>query len=427
MKLRVFPYFSFWAYYFLLMVIYHLEIKKYFYWTLIAGKLDDDFDFSFTRMLFTLILFAIDLKLLISKRSSGFIYAVGTVFFLILTTPSLVAYTSGAIYPTKLLLLHQLFFFTLMLIGDIKIDFDRIPTINRNQAIWLFFLTTIVCTIPYLIAYGPHINLKNILLINVYETRSKVAGITNPYFGYTYSLFTKIIIPLLLVFSLERKNRLLTIISIAFLVLFYLFGAHKSVYLGTLFILIFYRFSYDSMVRKMVLAVNVLIVLCLFLALFSSDFLWILTIRRVMFTPTLLDICYFDFFEGNPIFWSESFLGSLIDYPYDIRSTNLIGKTYFNRVEVSANNGLISDGYVNANTLGVLINILLVSGYFMVLNNVGLPSRYFGLYFRVALSFISSSLITVFVTHGAIVLLVISIFILGVRKSKTLRPNNSSP
>lgn len=407
-----------WVYYVLLTLLYHLEVKHYFYWDNIANKLDGSFDFSLSRFLLSTVIFTLNIRGLISKRSRGFIYPIATVFMLLLTVPSLIAYTSKSMYPTKLLLFHQILFWSLLMIGSLKFKSPiNLPTLKRKQAIWLFLGVTLIGIIPYLISYGPYLNLKNLLLVDVYKTRAQVAGISNPYFGYSYSLFTKIIIPLLLVFSLEVKNRLLVVVSVVFLVLFYMFGAHKSVYLGIIFILIFYKFSYKEIVKKMLFFLNILVALALILSFFSMDYLWILTIRRIQFIPSLLDICYLDFFKGTPIYWSESILGSIIDYPYDIRSTRLIGEGYFGRLDMSANNGLISDGYMNANTFGVLINIFLVSIFFMILNNLRLPSKYFGLYFRVVLSFISSSLITVFVTHGAIFLLLISIVVLRKRKS----------
>lgn len=406
-----------WLYYAFLSILYHLEVKHYFYWVNIANKMDGVFDFSFSRFLFATILFALNVRGLVSKKSNGLIYPIATVFLVLLTVPSLIAYTSKSMYPTQLLIFHQLLFWSLLVIGSLEFKpFIKLPALKRKQILWLLFGVTFIGIIPYLIAYGPHLNIKNLWLVDVYKTRASVAGISNPYFGYTYSLFTKIIIPLLLVFSLELKNKLFVSISIVFLVLFYMFGAHKSVYLGIIFILIFYRFSYKEIVEKMLLFLNGLVVLSLVLSFFSFDYLWVLTIRRIQFLPTLLDICYLDFFRDAPLYWSESILGGIIDYPFDTRSTRIIGQAYFGRLDMSANNGLVSDGFMNANSMGVLMNIFLVSIFFMVLNNLRLPSKYFGLYFRVALSFISSSLITVFVTHGAFFLLLVSIFLLRERK-----------
>ncbi|RZN84183.1 MAG: hypothetical protein EVB12_00675 [Winogradskyella sp.] len=279
---------------------------------------------------------------------------------------------------------------------------------------------------PYLYVYGPHINLRNLLLEDIYVTRKIMNELSNPYFGYTYSAFTKIIIPLMILFALELKQWVLLLIGIIYLILFYLFGAHKTVYLGLIVLLVFYKLSYYSSVFKMFKFASILALVALFLAFLGSDQLWILIFRRTHFLPTLLDICYLDFFQGKPIYWSGSFLKRFITYPYEMGHTKMIGDYYFHKPDMSANNGLIADGYMNFGSIGVVINVILVSLYFAVLNSLKIPSRYFGIYLLTILSFVSSSLFTVFITHGAIGLLIISIFILNEKKSKNLSPNIST-
>ena len=130
----------------------------------------------------------------------------------------------------------------------------------------------------------------------------------------------------------------------------------------------------------------------------------------------LLDISYLDFFEGKPLYWSESVLKQFFEYPYDIRHEYLIGELYFNNDAMAANNGLISDGFMNLGSWGVAINVFIVAGYFMILNSLKIPPKYFGLYFLVIFSFLSSSLSIVLMTHGALVLLLISIFLLNQKR-----------
>src|SRR5690606_23220608 len=110
--------------------------------------------------------------------------------------------------------------------SKIQIDFSRVPVVNKTQALYLLLAITTIGVIPYLFVYGPYINLNNLLLIDVYQTRSIMGEFSNPYFGYTYSIFTKIIIPLIIVFGLELKKKIWVVVGILYLVLFYLFGAH---------------------------------------------------------------------------------------------------------------------------------------------------------------------------------------------------------
>lgn len=411
LKLSISHYFT--LFFFLLMGLYHYKIKHYFYWEYIAELKDGEFDFSLMRFFFAVALFCINLFFLNTLNKTRLIFIVLSIFFTLLTIPSLIAFTSAGIYPTKLLWYHQGFFFAVYLLSKIRIDFSSIPVINKLQALYLLLGITTVGVIPYLLVYGAHINLKNLLLVDVYRTRAIMGELSNSYFGYTYSIFTKIIIPLIIVFGLELKKKIWVLVGIFYLILFYLFGAHKTVYVGLLVVLVFYRFSFVQSVKYIIKYSSLLIVLVTIVAILGYDYPWILSFRRVHFIPTLLDICYLDFFEGNYLYWSESIFKNFIEYPYDIRATNLIGKTYFNRPDMSANNGLISEGYMNFGSWGVLINTLIVGSYFAVLNSLKIPAKYFGLFVLTMFSFLSSSVFTVLLTHGGLALLVVSIFVLN--------------
>jgi len=415
LKLTIPHYFT--LYFFLLMGLYHYKIKHYYYWDYVAYLKEGEFDFSWLRFLVAIVLFSVNLSILNSLKKTKLIFIVLSLFFALLTIPSLIAFTSAGMYSVKLLVYHQVFFLALFLLSKVKIDFSRIPVINKTQALYLLLAITTIGVLPYLLVYGPHINLKNLLLVDVYGTRAVMGDLSNPYFGYTYSIFTKIIIPLIIVFSLELKKKIWVLVGVFYLILFYLFGAHKTVYAGLMVVLVFYRFSYTQSVKLIVKYSAVFAIACLLLALVNYDYPWILTFRRIQFLPTLLDICYSDFFDGQYLYWSESIFKKFIDYPYDIRHTNLIGEEYFNNPNMSANNGLVSDGYMNFGTIGVFINVFIISSYFMILNSLKIPAKYFGLFVLVIFSFISSSLFTVLLTHGAIALLLVAVFLLNDKKA----------
>ena len=401
------------VYYILLTVLYQYKIKFYPYWSFIAFNEESSFDFSLPRFFTATGIFAINLYLLLTCNKNKFFFAVLAIFFLLLTVPSLIAFTSQNMYPVKLMGYHQALYFMLLILSKFKIDFSRFPVLNKKQSLYLFFTMTTMGILPYLVVYGPHLNLKNLVLLDVYETRRAIGDLSNPYFGYTYSLFTKTVIPLFLIFALEAKNRLMTGFAVLYLLLFYLFGAHKTVYAGLIVVFVFYGLSYYSAVSKILKWSNILIVLSMLLAIVGFDLLWIYTFRRVHFIPTLLDICYLDFFKDNYLYWSNSVLKSFFDYPYTVTHAHMIGGAYFDSPDMDANNGLISDGFMNWGTWGVLINIFIVAIYFMVLNSLRIAPKYFGLYVLVIFSFISSSTPTVMLTHGALALLLISIFVLN--------------
>ncbi len=400
-------------YYVLLLVLYLFEVKEYYYWRYISFLKDTVYDISTLRLILGFLIFRLNLLFLEKLDKTKFYYAIISIIFILVTIPSLIAFSSANMYPYKLLFFHQLFFFSLYYFSKIKVNLSRIPRFNKNQSLYILLFVIVVGTLPYIMIYGPHINLNNLLLMDVYQTRALMSRLSNPYFGYTYSPFTKIIIPLFIIFSLEAKNYLFTFFGVLFLLLFYLFGAHKTVYLGIVIVFIFYKLSYSNLSVKVLKYSNILIVVSTILALFLVDDLWILIFRRLHFVPTLLDICYLDFFENNYLYWSESIFKSFVKYPYDMNHANVIGEYYFKKSDMGANNGLISDGYMNMGSIGVFVNVILVSIYFMIINNLNVPSRYFGLFFLTLISFISSSMFTVLFTHGGIILLLTVIFFMN--------------
>ena len=403
---------AFTIYYILLTILYHYKIKHYFYWSNIADQLEGSFELSYTRLVIATIIFAINIYVIGKTNRNKLNFILLSLFFVILTVPSLITFHSANMYPVSLMIYHQLFFFILYFFSKVKLNFDGIPLLNKKQSFYLLLFLIAIGVLPYIFVYGPYINLKNLFLVDIYQTRRTMAGLSNAYFGYTYSPFTRIIIPLLIIVALEMKKVGMMVLGVLFLILFYLFGAHKTVYLGLIALLIFYRWDYQTAIRKVLKYSNWAIVICIFLALFNYDYPWILTFRRIHFLPALLDICYLDFFGDNPIYWSESVLSSFIEYPYESKHTYLIGQTYFNQPQIAANNGLISDGIMNFGGIGVLINIIVVAIYFFLLKNMNIPARYFGIYLLIVFGFVSSSTSTVLLTHGGIVLLLVSLFLL---------------
>jgi len=249
----------------------------------------------------------------------------------------------------------------------------------------------------------------------VYKTREDFSNInkSNPYTAYTYSWFGRFIIPCIMVFSIYYKNKKVLIVSFFILIYLFLFGSHKSVLIGTFMTIFLYKLSYIKTVSYLlkILIVMILVALLLFYTL-DNEFIMVHGVRRGLIVPALLDIPYFDFFKDRPIYWSQSFMGSFIDYPYDLKPPKLIGKTYFNTPKMASNNGLISDGFMNGGMLGILLNITIVSATFSLLNQLNISNKFFGVIIWFFAIFMSSSLPTVILTHGGFVFVVLSIFFL---------------
>ncbi len=346
-------------------------------------------------------------------KMTDFIYAILVLILFFFVIPSALVFSSGQMVYPEIFILHTVFFLSVysasLIVWNIKT-----PSLNSKLALTILFTCTLVGIIPFIIEYGPYINLKNLLLIDIYNTRSLVSGnISNWYTAYTYSWFSKIIIPILVVLSLYYRKHVKLLVSIAVLLFLFLCGAHKMVFAGLILLLIFYKHGFLKKTRYFLGAMVGLLTVSIAASLvFGYDYLWDITFRRALMLTALLDYCYVDFFKESPIYWSNSFMSGFMEYPYELSPDHMIGKKYFNRPEVNANIGIISDGFKNLGLFGSLINIFIVSAYISVLNTLKISPKFFGLFVLLIFSFLNSSLTTILLTHGGIVLLLLSIFVL---------------
>ena len=108
---------------------------------------------------------------------------------------------------------------------------------------------------------------------------------------------------------------------------------------------------------------------------------------------------YFDFYENNHTYLSQSFFNPFIEYNYSVNPSNLIGELYFNNSLVSANTGLIGDAFMNFGYIGILIYILIFSFLIIKLSSK-IPNIYYGLLLIQLFSFQNSPMTTVLITHG---------------------------
>ncbi len=353
-----------------------------------------------------------------------FLYSILILVLVFFTLPSAILYIFIKNIDYRIFLSHTLLFLFTLFIGMIKVK-PALFRIRIKTSYQLLFVLVILGMIPFIYIYLPHINLNNILLKEIYETRAiKLTISNNMYINYTYSWFSKVIIPIVLVLGIYFRHRMTIVISILCMLFLFLVGAHKVVFAGIFAVLILYKFDYykkSNYILKVIITIGTL---ALFLSLvFDNNYLMTMSIRRIMFLPALLDTLYFDMFNNQYLLWSESFPGLFMNYPFELSHSYVIGEKYFGSQIWGANNGIISDGFMNFGMIGVIINILIFAIFFSVLNQLNINQRFFGVYFLLIISILSSSLLTVLLSHGGIVLLLISITIL--KNSKFLLKRRS--
>lgn len=312
-----------------------------------------------------------------------------------------------------ILFAHILFFATSYLFFKylpIRIKSKKLKVSQRFST--LLFATTIL-VIPFFIVYKFNVNLNNILFIDVYETRALHKSMSNTWLAYTYTWLGKIILPMSILFALHLKKHFKTLILSIILIYVFLIGAHKSILIGSIVIIGCYFIPRNYFHTGLILGIFTLLILGQTIYIFNDNhYITGLITRRVFFIPALLDVYYFDFFDGKPLYWSNSFVRQFIEYPYELKPTYLIASEYFNRPDMNANNGIISEGYSNLGFTGVLINILIVSSIFSFFNSLKIHVKFYGIFLFFFFNTVSSGLPTILLTHGGALLIYLSQFLL---------------
>jgi hypothetical protein len=204
-------------------------------------------NFSFSRLLVSFSILLFTLFLINWVEINNFIYFVITIYFIFSIIPSSITYTNQLI-STLIFFSHYFIFYSIFLIGN-YIHFPvKFFSIKEKNKLALVVLFSCLLIIPFIIKFLPHINLKNLLLQDIYETRAIQRKINTPFYGYTYSVLTKVLIPILIVYSLVYKKYKTLLMGVFSLIFLFLCGAHKSVLLGSILLLLFY---FGNVVNKL--------------------------------------------------------------------------------------------------------------------------------------------------------------------------------
>lgn len=393
------------------------EMYRYMGFELVKG--------SIIKVVFTYLIAVVIIYITNFKKNSNFAQLITQLIALLLLFPTIIMFKNANTDP-QILIAHLIFFFTTFyFLKHLKFRFKG-KTLKNNQKLFFLFILVLVLIIPIFITFKANLNLNNFLLIDVYETRAIQKNLSNPFVGYFHPWLARIIIPVALIFSISKKAKGKSFFFIFLLLYLFLIGAHKSLLLGTILIIIF---SYIPPKRiSLYLNLGVFLILLLgviYFDLFRNFYISNIITRRVFFIPALLDTYYFDFFKGKPLYWSYSFLSSFFEYPYQERPTSIIAYQYLGSSVMSSNNGIISDGYSNFGWGGIIINIIIVSGIFSFFNSLNINHKFTGVFILFFFSIVSSALPTIIMTHGGLVLIMISQFILKDTEN-TLNPNSNN-
>lgn len=356
-------------------------------------------------------------------KRSEFLYVIYLLllFFFYIPNAILFSFSDMAASP----FISNVFFVSVFLITPyIKFSIPYIIVPLKYKIIALITIS-ILLLIPIIATFKLNINLNTFFLSEIYETRDIFSENLKGYLNYFYHFEVKTIIPIALVFFMIRKKPFFIILFIIMLLYLFVISGNKLVYFTTIIVIYFYYIgkSYISKISYFFLFTIILFALFPIIDnyILNSSLLGGVFVNRMFFIPALLTHWYFDFFDGNPFYFAEShFFNLFVESPYDTPVGFLITKVYWNQSAAYANNGIVSDGFMNLGYLGVIIFSMIFSLLFSLFNSFNLHKGFFGIFFSYIYILLSAPLLTCFITGGILPFIILCFFVLNNRKTKLL-------
>jgi hypothetical protein len=268
--------------------------------------------------------------------------------------------------------------------------------------------------VPFILSSKFKLDFNVLLLKDIYKVRAENVQKYSMIQGYFLPWLAQAILPIALIFSLNKRKYVFSLIIIFLLMFIFILSAHKAIFFG-IFVLLYF-FLFDDYYKKVKYFLLIIIGILVLTRLISICFNYINSeadfSRRIFFIPALLNTYYFDFFNNKPIHLSHSILSGIFHYPYTLDTANLIGQKYFGNPLNHANNGMISSGFMNFGMIGAISNTIAASAIISFINSLKIHARYFGVTFLIFFNFLSSYFFTSLLTHGILLILLIFIFFL---------------
>jgi len=249
----------------------------------------------------------------------------------------------------------------------------RVPVVRNGPALALgVAIAGVVIATTWMIASGGLANF-NLDLNAVYDFREEAGNTVNVgVLSYIVVWVPAVCGPLLLMRALRGGHRALALGIVLLHVFWFGITSHKAVLFFPALVLFLHTLFKHSRALSLIPVGMSLVVMISLISFYATGSLFLsgMFVRRVFFTSSHLTFTYFEFFEHNPfVYWSNSFLSSLVNYPYD-ESVALIIGNYLNEPNAWANNSFFSTGYMHAGFLGVVIYGLVAGAILKILDSL---------------------------------------------------------
>ena len=365
--------------------------------------------------LLALVCFALSLPSTVKRPSDFFIH----VHFLLPVIPMFVLYSASDL-PRVYMYFVILAFAVVCLVRKFKLPKIKGDMIPIQIMMWGLLVIAAIYIISIILQGG--LQYLNFNILKVYDFRSLAAHNLPGIYGYFSPMVSKVLLPFVLLLAVYRRKWLIAGLALAGSVMMFALTNHKGpLFYPFLVMGIYWAMNSRRRPIQLLLVGYILVILVSltpFLINYESSKLPITRItlgsfmlRRVDFVPAHLNFTYYDFFSTHPhTMLAESKLTfGLIQYPYNLDASHLIGYHYYNDETCGANTGWLGSGYMHFGFTGMLIYAFIVGLLLSIVDTLAkrreLAISGAILFIPFFAVFLSSDLPTVVLTHGLLLAL----------------------
>jgi hypothetical protein len=261
-------------------------------------------------------------------------------------------------------------------------------------------------------------SLKSVDFSSLYTLRAEFKEETNRLYGYIFSWTSHVLITVMMVLALRKKNYILLFITLVLGYYFFTLGGHKAVlftlpYLFILFFIIkYFRENFGIMiVGGFVLMTGALYLVDLHHGTFNMASS--IAVRRNFLMPAQLYFNYVDYFSTHQVdYFAQNFPFNIFhETNYGMPLPRIIAEAFLPRGhETYANTGVVADTFANLGYWGFPVVLLFFFVFFRICDQLAQyrDSSFVTTVLSVfVLNFINGGLIVNIITHGLLITLLI--------------------
>ncbi len=359
-----------------------------------------------------LVLFALSLPSRVKRPSDLFIH----VHFLLPVVPMLVLYSASDL-PRAYMCFVLLAFAVVCFVRKFKLPKIKKNLISIQTMMWGLLIISGIYILSIILQGG--LRYLNFNLLKVYEFRNLASQDLPRIYGYFSPMVSKVLLPFILLLAVYRRKWFIAGLALVGSVMMFALTNHKGPLFYPFLVLGVYWIM-NSRRRWVIQLLLIGYIMVIFVSLtpflinnhkttessLSDIIAGSLLLRRGCFVPAHLNFVYYDFFSTHPhTMLAESKLTfGLIEYPYELNSSHLIGYHYYNNDQCGANTGWLGSGYMHFGVAGMLIYAVII-GLLLGLVDMLCKKREIGISVAILFTplfalFLSTDLPTAMLTHG---------------------------